>query len=137
MVEITIQVPDELAQRIEPFQNRLPELLWQLLEMPSLSRSIEADVSEDFSDRTAVYQEIIDFLSNCPTPEEIVEFKVSDREATPKEYRTQARLRTLLDKNRESMLDALELAELDVFEQLDHLMILLKASAYSRLESAP
>lgn len=90
--------------------------------MPNLSRSIEADVSEYFSDRTAVYQEVIDFLSNRPTPEEIVEFKVSDR--------TQYRLRTLSDKNRESMLDALELAELDVFEQLDHLMILLKQKRY-------
>jgi hypothetical protein len=27
MATITIQIPDELAQRLEPLQNRLPELL--------------------------------------------------------------------------------------------------------------
>ena len=29
MAELTIQISDELARRLEPLQNRLPELLWQ------------------------------------------------------------------------------------------------------------
>jgi hypothetical protein len=39
----------------------------------------------------------------------------------------------LLDKNRESTLNPMEIAELDVYEQLEHLMILLKARAYSAI----
>jgi hypothetical protein len=41
----------------------------------------------------------------------------------------QARLRLLLDKNREETLGAPEEAELNVYEQLEHLMTLLKAKA--------
>jgi hypothetical protein len=43
----------------------------------------------------------------------------------------QARLRLLLDKNREEALSATEEAELDIYEQLEHLMLLLKAKAYA------
>jgi hypothetical protein len=32
MAIITLQIPHELAQRLEPLQNSLPEQLWQLLE---------------------------------------------------------------------------------------------------------
>ncbi|MEG3971509.1 hypothetical protein QUA00_28400 [Microcoleus sp. T2B6] len=33
MATITLQIPDELAQRLEPLQNRLPEQLLPLLEL--------------------------------------------------------------------------------------------------------
>ena len=36
MAELTIQISDELAQRLEPLQNQLPELLWQLLDAANL-----------------------------------------------------------------------------------------------------
>jgi len=39
----------------------------------------------------------------------------------------QARLRSLLEKNREATLSETEIAELDLYEQLAQLMILLKA----------
>ncbi|MEQ9668364.1 hypothetical protein [Coleofasciculus sp. G2-EDA-02] len=32
MAELTIHVPDELAQRLEPLRDRLPELLQRLVE---------------------------------------------------------------------------------------------------------
>jgi len=41
------------------------------------------------------------------------------------------RLRLLLDKNREETLSVPEEAELNVYEQLEQLMILLKAKAYA------
>ena len=70
---------------------------------------------------TSVYAEVLNFLIKRPTPKEIVAFKVSPP--------TQERLQTLLEKNREETLTVQETGELNVYEQLEHLMILLKAYA--------
>ncbi|BAY47960.1 hypothetical protein SAMD00079811_55790 [Scytonema sp. HK-05] len=125
MAELTLQISDELAQRLKPLQNRLPELLWQLLDLANLSTPIEPELKDSSTDIPAVYQEVLDFLLKRPTPEEIVAFKV-----TPS---AQTRLQILLQKNREATLTPMEVAELDVYEQLQHLMILLKARAYSTI----
>ena len=124
MATITLQFPDELAQRLEPLQNRLPELLWQLLELTKKPTTIE-EITTHSGDIPTVYQEVLDFLIKSPIPQDIVNFKVSQQ--------AQTRLQTLLDKNRESTLNPMEIAELDVYEQLEHLMILLKARAYSAI----
>ncbi|MEG4500435.1 hypothetical protein QUB05_24500 [Microcoleus sp. F10-C6] len=125
MATITLQIPDELAQRLEPLQNRLPELLWQLLELTKKPTTIEPEIPTQTADIPTVYQEVLDFLIKSPIPQDIVNFKVSQQ--------AQTRLQTLLDKNRESTLNSMEIAELDVYEQLEHLMILLKARAYSAI----
>ena len=125
MATITLQIPDELAQRLEPLQNRLPELLWQLLELTKKPTNIEQEITTHSGDIPTVYQEVLDFLIESPIPQDIVNFKVSQQ--------AQTRLQTLLDKNRESTLNPMEIAELDVYEQLEHLMILLKARAYSAI----
>lgn len=72
-----------------------------------------------------VYAEVLDFLISGPTPREIAAFKVSED--------AQARLGELLEKNREGRLNETESAELDLSEQLDRLMTLLKAKAYAEL----
>ncbi|MEG4346553.1 hypothetical protein QUB70_25230 [Microcoleus sp. A003_D6] len=125
MATITLQIPDELAQRLEPLQNRLPELLLQLLELTKKPTTIEPEITTHSGDIPTVYQEVLDFLIKSPIPQDIVNFKVSQQ--------AQTRLQILLDKNRESTLDPMEIAELDVYEQLEHLMILLKARAYSAI----
>ncbi|MDJ0616964.1 MAG: hypothetical protein QNJ63_09495 [Calothrix sp. MO_192.B10] len=124
MAELTIQIPDELAQRLKPLQNRLPELLWQLLDIANLPVHSQSKVTTDTTDIPAVYQEVLDFLIKRPTPEEIIAFKVSPQ--------AQTRLGELLEKNRSATLSSRELAELDVYEQLEHMMILLKARALKR-----
>jgi predicted DNA-binding protein len=130
MAELTIQIPDELAQRLEPLRNHLPELLSQLLDSTSSSSASPAVPSEFRSAVTATanlqeipqaYLEVLDFLVTRPTPQNIVAFKVSPE--------AQERLSSLLDKNREGILTDSEVAELDVYEQLEHLMILMKARA--------
>lgn len=126
MAELTIQVSDELAQRLEPLQNRLPELLWQLLDVANLPTSISKTVQTEPTDIPLVYQEVLDFLIKRPTPEEIIAFKVSSQ--------AQSRLEELLERNRSAKLNSMELAELDVYEQLEHMMILLKARAFKRNE---
>ncbi|AFZ01544.1 hypothetical protein [Calothrix sp. PCC 6303] len=122
MAELTIQISDELAQRLEPLQNRLPELLWQLLDVANSSTTSQPIVQTRTTDIPAVYQEVLDFLIKRPTPEEIIAFKVS--------VQGQSRLSELLEKNRSATLSSIELAELDVYEQLEHMMILLKARAF-------
>ncbi len=124
MAELTIQISDELAQRLEPLQNRLPELLWRLLDVANLPINSQPKVKTETTDIPAVYQEVLDFLIKRPIPEEIIAFKVSPQ--------AQARLEVLLEKNRYATLSSMELAELDVYEQLEHMMILLKARAFKR-----
>lgn len=125
MAELTIQVPDELAQRLEPLRDRLPELLQRLVEtvLPSIPLPNQISSVTNPTDAPTAYTEVLDFLIARPTPQEITTFKVSAE--------AQERLRTLLDKNREGTLTKAEATELDLYEQLEHLMILLKAKAYN------
>lgn len=119
MAKLTIQISDELASRLEPLGERLPQLLAQLLE--TTDKRAEVPVTGT----TSVYTEVLDFLIKRPTKSEIIAFKVSPQ--------AQERLRTLLEKNRESALTSEETAELDVYEQLEHLMMLLKAHAVNAI----
>ncbi|MBD2075501.1 hypothetical protein H6F86_16680 [Phormidium sp. FACHB-592] len=121
MVEITIQISDELAQRLEPLRSRLPELLSQLLNSANPSSASLAITTANLQEIPEAYLEVLDFLMTRPTPQDIVAFKVSPI--------AQERLRSLLDRNREGTLTNSEVAELDVYEQLEHLMILMKARA--------
>ena len=119
MAQLTIQVPDELANRLQPILHLLPELLSQLLgthrkETLTLTNSPHIPNT---------YNEVLDFLIKQPTPEQIAKFKVSTQ--------AQKRLEDLLEKNRLGTISEAENSELDIYEQLDQLMILLKARAYS------
>lgn len=116
MAELTLQIPDELAKRLEPLRDQLPTLLAQLVAPTTMSTT---------SAIPTVYTEVLDFLLQRPMPVDIVAFKVSPP--------VQERLQTLLTKNREATLTAEESAELDTYEQLEHLMILLKARAINNL----
>ena len=121
MAELTIQIFDKLASRLEPLKERLPQLLEQLLEIAESEAFTFRGEGTPAQTPTSVYAEVLDFLIKRPTPSEIVAFKVSPP--------IQKRLRTLLAKNREGTLTLQETGELDVYEQLEHLMILLKAYA--------
>jgi len=123
MAELTIQIPDELAQRLEPLRNHLPELLSQLLDSTNPSSASLTIATANRQETPQAYLEVLDFLVTCPTPQDIIAFKVS--------LEAQERLRSLLDNNREGILTDSEVAELDVYEQLEHLMILMKARAIS------
>ena len=129
MAELTIQVPDELAQRLEPYRNRLPELLTRAVEniLPSTSSTDLLPSVANPTDAPVAYAEVLHFLVTRPTPQEIVAFKVSAE--------AQERIRTLLDKNRDGRLTETETAELDLYEQLEPMMIFLKAKAHALIES--
>ena len=123
MAELTIQISDELAERLEPLRNRLPELLSQLVNAGSPHSASLALATANLPEIPQAYLEVLDFLVTRPTPQDILAFKVSPL--------AQNRLSLLLDKNREGILTASEVAELDAYEQLEHLMILMKARLIS------
>jgi hypothetical protein len=119
MVEITIQVPDALAKHLEPVQERLPDLLAQLIADAQLGSALDEILSQQLSVESApAYVEILDFLASGPEPEEIINFRVSTE--------AQERVSQLLEKNRESTLTQSENAELDLYVQIDQIMTLLK-----------
>lgn len=131
MAQLTIEIPDELAQRLAPYKNQISEIFANLVNTSSLlEKSTEIlDVSSTPSPtELPTYLEIIDFLVNRPTSEQIANFKVSER--------SQARLRELLQKNRDLNLISSEVAELNLYEQLDTLMTMMKVRAYAVINSS-
>src|SRR5437879_5951690 len=104
-MQVTIELPDRLAQRLEPVMDRLAEI-------------IERGLQQHGTGTSANWREIIAFLARGPRPEEIIAFR------PPEPHRE--RSRELLDKNREGTLTEAEESELDDVEHLNHLMMLLK-----------
>ena len=127
MAQITIEVPDEFAQRLEPFQNSISELFTRFMAATVLSTASEAKplLVDGTASPPKTYQEVLDFLISRPTSQDIVGFKVSEQ--------SQARLQNLLKKNRDAELSLEEKGELDLYEQLNNLMGLLKARAFVSL----
>jgi hypothetical protein len=130
MAQITIDIPDDLAQRLAPFQNQFSDLFTRLIATTLLGQpEIEGESSPAASliSTSGTYQEILDFLIDRPTSEQIINFKVSAA--------SQSRLQTLLEKNREVALTASETSEIDLYEQLDTLIGFLKIRAYAALRA--
>ncbi|MEZ4670009.1 MAG: hypothetical protein R3E39_19060 [Anaerolineae bacterium] len=75
-----------------------------------------------------LFDEILDFLASTATPEQIIAFQPSDA--------LQARLRDLLDRNRNGQLQPGESAELDEFSRMNHLMSMLKIRARKKLAAS-
>jgi hypothetical protein len=103
MAQLTIEVPDALLPKLEPLRSQLPRLLSQWVTAAQTSRQQPM--------QPTAYQEVLSFLMAQPTPE------------------AQMRLRELLNRHREDGLSEDEAMELDGYEQLDHLMQMLKAEA--------
>ena len=74
-----------------------------------------------------IYEEVYQFLISSPTPQEIIDFRVSDE--------TQRRVSILLSKNRDGILTPDERSELDQFEQVNHLMSMMKIYARKSLQA--
>jgi arsenate reductase-like glutaredoxin family protein len=128
MAQITIDIPDDLAQRLAPFQNQFSDLFTRLIA----PRLLEQPTTDPVNPSTSgTYQEILDFLIDRPTSAQIINFKVSPA--------SQSRLQTLLQKNRETetALTATETAEIDLYQQLDTLIGFLKIRAYAALQATP
>ncbi|MGH9842245.1 MAG: hypothetical protein ACREEM_26135 [Blastocatellia bacterium] len=125
MTTITLDVPDELAVRLNLVRDRLTDLISHALESWGPGQSAaELRLSGSYP----IVDEMIDFLANGPTPKQIIAHKASPA--------LQVRLEDLLDKNREAGLTEEEKTEMEAFRQVNHVMILLKARAMQTLQAA-
>lgn len=105
MTELTLQLPDELAERIGRSGRWAPAVLGIGLD--------------GYGTRAAaVANELIAFLSTNPSPVAVLDFHVSDA--------AQDRLRRLLALNAAGMTSQEERTELEELERIEHLVVLLK-----------
>jgi hypothetical protein len=112
MATITVEIPDELVEQVARLRDRLPELLALSLWQPALP--------------AATYRYILDFLAGNPSPEQIAAFGPPPQ--------VQARLRTLLERSAEGHLSPAEVAELDEYERIEHVMVMIKAGSLPCIE---
>jgi hypothetical protein len=106
MVQMTVQVSEELAKRLQPIGRWLPTVL----ELSLIGFKTVA---------TATATEVIEFLSQEPTPQDVLAYHASER--------GQARLQRLLALNNAGMLGEDEQQELDELQRIEHIIIMLKA----------
>ncbi|MBZ0307764.1 MAG: hypothetical protein K8I82_16975 [Anaerolineae bacterium] len=81
----------------------------------------------DYALSSSVQADVLDFLLSAPTPQQIIQFQASEA--------AQARLRYLLEANRQGTLSAEERAELDEASQMNHFIMLLKAKAHKAVQA--
>ena len=111
MTTVTVELPSDLAQRLQPLSDRLPDILEMGL------RQWQAAGQHGF--RGAA--EILELLATLPSPEEILALHPSEA--------FQARVQELLEKNREEGLSPTEEQEWQQYEYLEHLVRMAKAKA--------
>jgi hypothetical protein len=114
MTTVTIEVPDELSELIAQAGDRLPELLARSLREPALPAH--------------VYRYVLDFLAAGPTPEQLAAFGPTPEMA--------GRLRALLGRESSGEITPPEKAELDEYERLEHLMVMIKSGNLRHLTGA-
>jgi hypothetical protein len=113
MVQMTMQVPNDLAKRIKPIRYWLPTILeLSLVGFKTLA--------------TETATEIIEFLSTNPSSQEVLGHHVSKR--------AQERLRRLLALNEAGVLGEIEQIELEELGQIEHIMIMLKTQIAEELQ---
>ena len=106
MTELTVQVPDALAMRIQGFGAWFSQILeLSLLDFRTKARESVAD--------------LVKFLERNPTPQEVLQYQAAEK--------LQRRLGRLLALHKDGLLSVTENLELDELEQLEHIVIMLKA----------
>lgn len=114
MAILTIEVSDDLMEKLAPIHDQLPALLHQCLQPSALT--------------ARVYRYILDFLTSQPTPEQVAAFRPTQE--------MQDRLKYLLSRSGEGDISPEEVQELDAYEQIEHLMVLLKSGTLPYLATA-
>lgn len=116
-MQIILEVPDLLGEKLHALGDRLPEALDRALQELTPTETIPYQ-----DDR-----QIVELLASQPGPEAILAIR-----PTPA---LQARMSELLDRNKSGNLSAKEEVELDRYLLLEHWVRLAKAHAYKRLQT--
>lgn len=114
----SIDLPQELATRLQPVEDQLPRILELGL------RELNAVTQPEFAGAA----DILEFLASLPEPEEIVALRPSKA--------LEDRVRDLLEKNRTVGLAADEQREWEQYEYLEHLVRRAKARAFLKLKGS-
>jgi hypothetical protein len=115
MSAITLDLPDDLADRLRSLADRLPRIIALGIHEMDASPSQFAGTSE-----------VLEFLATLPSPEETLALRPSPK--------LQARMTELLEKNRTSGLTADEREEIGHYEFAEHLVRMAKGRALVKLE---
>jgi hypothetical protein len=114
MIQITMQVSEELAKQCQTVGRWLPTI-------------IELGFIKFRTIAVATASEVIEFLSENPSPEDLADFHVSES--------SQLRLQRLLALNGSGCLSESEQLELDELQTLEHIIIMLKTQAAVHLQN--
>lgn len=117
-MQITVNIPDELAMRLDPLKDELPQILMLGL------REIEANPSNGFSGLT----QILEFMASLPSPQEILALRLSEP--------LQREIDRLLEKNRTEGLTSIEQRLWQQYEFVEHLVRISKAKALLKLSES-
>lgn len=74
MAQITIDIPDHLAQQLAPYHDQFSELFTHFMTTTLLNQPHPTPSSPTPANPSNTYQEILDFLISQPTSEEILSF---------------------------------------------------------------
>ncbi len=113
MVQVTMQLSDELAERVQPMRDWLPTVL-------------ELSLVKFKTPATAPASEILQFLSTAPAPQAVLNYHVSER--------AQMRLQRLLALNDAGLSGEEEQRELDELQHIEHIIILLKMRVAEQMQ---
>lgn len=113
MAQITIEVPEKLAQDLAPIRERLPDILARALheQHPILNET---------------YRYVLKFLTSNPSPQNILDFRPTQV--------TQERISELLEKNRTGELLPSESTELEEYVHINEVLSLLKTQTLKNLK---
>ena len=115
-MELTLSLPDELASRLRPVEDRIP----QILELGLRELHAAPTALEGLSD-------VLEALARLPTPEEVLALRPSAA--------LQERITALLHKQKEGGLTADEHREWEQYKYAEHLVRMAKARAALKLKS--
>jgi hypothetical protein len=116
-MQVTLNVSEDLAQRLLSLQDQLPQILD--LGIRELSTTAQAGFTG-----TA---DVLEFLANLPSPEHILALRPSEA--------LQAKITAVLDKNRTQGLTSEEELFWEQYRYLEHLVRMAKTRALIKLRA--
>jgi hypothetical protein len=118
MTQITLDIPDDMIKKLEPLRDELPQILALGLQQ------IQANPTHGFSGLA----EILEFLAQLPSPQEILALRLSDK--------LQEEVERLLEKNKTDGLNHGEQRLWQQYEFVEHLVRIAKARALVKIKEA-
>jgi hypothetical protein len=118
-MQITIDLPEDMIGKLEPLRSELPQILALGL------KEFQANPSQGISGLT----EILEFLAQLPSPQEILALRLSDS--------LQVEVEDLLEKSKQGSLTHKEQRLWQQYEFLEHLVGMAKAKALIKIQATP